>query len=238
MAVRADGAQDLEQLSQRELVRMARKRGIRGAYRMRKAELVEALRRAEAREYADNLKVDVPLEDGAEPRAQRRQEDRRRARRRSVLFLAGAVAAVVLIVVVLVLALSGGGGSDVGATKSAGATTYKLLAVTTQPAIGTLTARNGTFVVADIEVTPPSGVRAFASGPPTTLAGGDGVTYEPPAQAAEALGPGSLANQELKAGATVSGKVGFDVPTSAVTGSKLVLRDLAGSDTATFRTGL
>ena len=234
-----DGAGDLEQRSQRELVRMARQRSIRGAYRMRKPELIAALRRAEAIEYADNLDLDAPA-DAAEPRAQeRRREDRERARRRTLLVGVAALAAVTVLVVILVLALAGGGsGSDVGSTKSAGATDYKLVGVTTQDAIGSLASKNGTFVVADIELTPPSGLRPFAPAAPATLVGGDDVTYEPSTEAAGALGSESLANEQVQPGTPTAGKIAFDVPSAAVSGSKLILRDLGGSDQATFTTGL
>jgi hypothetical protein len=240
MAVRPGGVEDLEQRSQRELIRLARQSGIRGAYRMRKAELIEALRRAQAIEYADNLKVDGSLADTTEEQreAQRRRAERQRARRRAALIGVAAVAAVAVLVVVLVLVLGGGSGSDVGATKSAGATTYKLLGVTTQDAIGSLPSHGGTFVVADIELTPPSGVRAFAPVAPATLVGGDGVTYEPSAEAASALGSDSLATKQVKPGTPTAGKIAFDVPPAAVPGSKLILRDLGGAEQATFKTGL
>ena len=240
MAVRAGGAEDLEQRSQRELIRLARQRGIRGAYRMRKAELIEALRRAEAIEYADNLKVDGSLDDATQEQreAQRRRVERERKRRRAAVIAVAAVAALTFLVVVLVLVLGGGSGSDVGATKSAGATTYKLLGVRTQDAIGSLPSREGTYVVADIELTPPSGLRAFAPVAPATLVGGDGVTYEPSAEAAAALGSDSLATKQVKPDTPTAGKIAFDVPPAAVPGSKLVLRDLGGSDQATFNTDL
>ena len=239
MAVRTEGSQELEQLTQRELIRLARRYRVRGAYRMRKPELVEAVRKAQAIEYADNLDLDAPAAGADEPRvAQRRREDRERSRRRSMLIGVVGLAALTVLVVVLVLVLAGGGsGSDVGSTKSAGATTYKLLDVTTQSTIGTTAAANGSFVIADIEVTPPSAVRAFSPAAPATLRGG-GNSYEPSADGANALGPESLGNQELKPGTTVSGKIAFDVPNDAVKGATVVLRDLAGSDTATFNTGL
>jgi hypothetical protein len=241
MAVRTSGAEELEQRTQRELVRLARQRGIRGAYRMRKPELIAALRRAEAIEYADNLSVDGPADELAqEPRAQRRRGDRQRARRRTVLIGIAALAALTVLVLVLVLVLGGGGsGSGVGDTKSAGATTYKLLGVTTQDTIGSVRASDGsTFVVADIELTPPSGLRPFAPVSPATLVGGDGVTYEPSAEAAAALGSESLANQQVTPDTPARGKIAFSVPKAAAPGSKLILRDLGGSAQTTFDTGL
>jgi hypothetical protein len=240
MAVRTEGSQELEQLTQRELIQLARRYRVRGAYRMRKPELITALRKAQAIDYADHLDLEAPAGGADEPRvAERRQEDRQRARRRSMLIAVVGLAALTVVVVVLVLVLAGGGsGSEVGASKSAGATQYKLLGVTTQSTIGTTAASSGTFVVADVQVTPPDGVRAFAPAAPAALEGGDGNSYQPSADGANALGSQSLGNQELKPGATVSGKIAFDVPNDAVKGAKVVLRDLNGSDTATFRTGL
>jgi hypothetical protein len=239
MAVQTAGVEELERLPQRELVRRARQRGIRGAYRMRKPELIEALRRAEAMEYADNLSVGESLEDGAGERDGQRRQDRHRARRRSALIGVAALAAITVLVVVLVLVLGGGGsGSDVGQTKSAGGTAYKLLSVTTQDAIGSLPSSKGTYVVADIELTPPSGLRPFAPVAPATLVGGDGITYEPSVEAAAALGAESLATKQVKPGTPTEGKIAFDVPPAAVTDTELILRDLGGSAQTSFKTGL
>jgi hypothetical protein len=144
-----------------------------------------------------------------------------------------------VIVVVLALMLRGGGSATgVGDTATAGATSYKLVDVSTQDAIGSVQPEKGTFVVADIELTPPEALQPFASVAPATLVGGDGVTYEPSEEAASALGSESLAGKQVQPGEPTAGKIAFDVPPEALPGAKLALRDLGGSSQTTFDTGL
>jgi hypothetical protein len=235
MAVRVDDAKELEQLPRRELGRMARERGIRGGSRMRKAELIEALQRQDPTAGPD----EADLTDARATERAARRAGVERERRRTALIGVAALVALTVIVVALVLMLQGGGsGAGVGDTASAGATTYRLAGVSTADTIGAVRADGGTFVIADIEVTPPEGFRPFAPVAPATLVGGDGVTYEPSAEAAAALGSESLAAKQVQPGAPTAGKIAFEVPAEAVPGAKLTLRDLGGSAQTTFDTGL
>jgi hypothetical protein len=242
MAVRVDGVEDLAQLPWRELARRARERGIKGGSRMRKAELIEALQRQDPTAEANGAgPADVAgVADGrTTERAARRLRVVERDRRRSALIGGGALAILAVIVVVLALMLRGGGSATgVGDTATAGATTYKLVDVSTQDAIGAVRPSEGTFVVAEIELTPPEALQPFAAVAPAALVGGDGVTYEPSDAAASALGSESLAARQVQPGEQTAGKIAFDVPPEAVPGAKLVLRDLGGSSQTTFDTGL
>lgn len=126
-----------------------------------------------------------------------------------------------------------GKSGSVGQSLTNAGTTYKVTSVRTTDKIGDpdlLGARaDGTFVIVSLNLTNNKDETKTFTDSSVKLKTSDGNEYETSDKAVLSFGDESLLLKDIQPDLTTRGKVAFDVPSSKLSGSKLVIEDLFGS---------
>ncbi|HEY8083434.1 MAG TPA: DUF4352 domain-containing protein [Solirubrobacterales bacterium] len=140
-----------------------------------------------------------------------------------------------------------GGGKATGATAAIGdkltlkGTTYRVTDAETAKQIGgqyTGATANGTFVVVDIQLTNEEDEPATILEDNIRIVGGNGSTYSTSDDAILVYPDQTLLLEEIQPGVTESGKLVYDLPSSAVSGARLQVEDLFSGSTGEIKLGL
>jgi Domain of unknown function (DUF4352) len=128
---------------------------------------------------------------------------------------------------------SDGKSGSVGQSLTNAGTTYKVTSVRTADKIGDpdlLGARaDGTFVIVSLNLTNNKDETKTFTDSSAKLKTSDGKEYETSDKAVLSFGDESLLLKDIQPDLTTRGKLAFDVPSSKLSGSKLVVEDLFGS---------
>lgn len=131
--------------------------------------------------------------------------------------------------------------AEVGDTVSLKGTAYKVNSVETAASLGssfTKTEASGEFVIVDITLTNEESEPATILEDNLRLIGGNGSQYTTSTDAALAVKDAFVILEEIQPGLDQTGKLIYDVPKDAVSGSVLQVQDLFSDSTGEIDLGL